>query len=229
MQLALVGLIAACAGEVPGEDLDLDAAIPEPDAASGAPTAADLLARIAICDPVGGPYSSGGSGPANVAICGFPGAVAWTSELDIDCDGKRTPECNLATDPAYMDQTAASDSRGDPLDAAALPYVVIPGRSARFDYRAAGLAMGSIVAVVYDGRVAYGPLGDVGPQASIGEASYAMAVALGIDPDPRTGGTSDAVRYIAFTGDSSKLVVIEDRNEANSLGIDRATLLLSQR
>ena len=216
----LLLVIVACGGS----EIDpMPDALPTPDA-PGLPTAEQLLARIAACEVVGGPFDSDGG---DVNICGFPGAVAWTSDMDIDCDGQMSDQCNLGTDPSYMDQTAATDSNGDPLDAATLPFVVIPGRSARFDYLDAGLGMRSVVAVIFDGKVEYGVLGDVGPQAIIGEASYAMAVSLGIDPDPSTGGVSGGVAYIAFTGTESKVEVIEDHDEAVTLGIDRATLLLA--
>src|SRR6185503_2965501 len=113
-----------------------------------------------------------------IPICGLPGAVFWKADLDVDCDGKMTAQCNLPTDPAYQNQTAATDSMGQPLDAAALPYVVIPGKSTRFDYSAAGLKMGSVFAVIYKDTVMYGVAGDIGPTAIIGEASYRMAELL---------------------------------------------------
>lgn len=193
-----------------------------------APTAAELVDRIASCDQVvGGPYAAGSSQPANISVCGLPNAVFWTADLDVDCDGKVSTKCNLMTDPWFMGQTAGTDSSGDPLDAAALPYVVIPGRSTRFDYRATGLAMGSVVAVVHGDAVVYGVLGDVGPTAYIGEASYRMAELLGIDPDPRVGGTADEVSYIAFTGDGARVEIMEDHEEATSLGVVLAGELLA--
>jgi len=195
---------------------------------SGPPTAAQLLDRIATCDPVvGGPFAPSSGATADISICGFPDAVAWQADMSIDCDGKQSAKCNSSTDPAYQNQTAASDSNGDPLDAAALPYVVIPGKSTRFDYAAAGLAMGSVVAVIYDGKVEYGVLGDVGPSSIIGEASYRMAELLGIDPDPATGGIDRGVAYIAFTGTAAKVSPIEDHDAAVTLGIERATTLLA--
>ncbi|NVB80165.1 MAG: hypothetical protein HOV81_17355 [Kofleriaceae bacterium] len=224
--VGLVVLVAACGGEAAPEGPDagagVDAALPGP------PTAAELLARIANCDQVvGGPFSLDSSGPATVSICGLPNAVFWKAELDVDCDGKMSSKCSLSTDPAYQDQTAATDSLGDPLDAAALPYVVVPGKSTRFDYRAAGLAMGSVFAVIYKDQVQYGVAGDVGPTAIIGEASYRMAELLGIDPDPRTGGTDDEVAYIGFTGMAAIVDPIEDHDRAVSLGEGLATALLA--
>ena len=191
------------------------------------PTADEIRAAIATCNVVGGKYAHNGGGTPVVDICGLPNAVFWKADMDIDCDGKETPQCNLQTDPYFMNQTAAVDSMGDPLDAAALPFVVVPGVSPRWSYRDAGLTMGSIVAVVYKDKVAYGPLGDVGPTGSIGEASYRMAEILGINPDPRIGGTADEVAYIVFSGMGAKVSPIEDQAKAVELGVAHVRALLS--
>lgn len=55
-----------------------------------------------------------------------------------------------------------------------------------------------MAAVIHDGKVRYAVVGDTGPAAIIGEGSYALARSLGIDPDPRTGGTASGVTYILF-------------------------------
>jgi len=227
-----VVLLALCACTDDPEDLGPDAGPDAPmmaDAPPSDPTASDLLAAVADCSMViGGPYMDGPGQPNDVDICGFATAVSWTSDLDVDCDGKMSAQCNLQTDPDYMSQTAANDSMGDPLDAATLPYVVFPGASTRWDYRNSAMGMRTVVAVIYADKVVYGVAGDVGPTAYIGEASYAMADALGIDPDPSTGGTSGPVTYIAFTGMESRVTVIEDHAEATALGIARAKILLGQ-
>ena len=228
----LVSLIAVLSAACSGDDAMMT---PMPDApdmmmtpdAQGLPTADELRAAIATCNVVGGKYAENGGGTPTVDICGLPTAVFWKADLDVDCDGKETAKCNLQTDPYFQAQTAAVDSMGDPLDAAALPYVVVPGVSTRWSYRTAGLSMGSVVAVIYKDKVAYGPLGDVGPTASIGEASYRMAEILGINPDPRIGGTSDEVAYIAFTGTGAKVSPIEDQAKSIEIGVAHARALLS--
>ncbi len=217
MRFALLLLVAACGTDEP--DMMM-----EPPPGDTTATAAQLRAVFATCDVIGGPYSSDSGETANISICGATGAVAWTSDFDVDCDGKMSTACNLQTDPAYMSQTAATDSMGDPLDAATLPYVVVPGKSTRFDYRMAGLAMGSVFAVVYGDEVQYAVAGDVGPVAIVGEGSYALADLLGIDPDPRTGGTDEPVLYIGFT--NSVIAPIEDHDEAVSVGLERARALV---
>ncbi len=192
------------------------------------PTAAQLLSKVVGCDQIlGGRYASDAGGTSRVSVCGGPGVVYWTADMDIDCDGRRTEECNSSTDPSYQGQTATTDSMGRYLDAAALPFVVVPARSWRWNYRTSDLRFGSVVAVIFEDRVEYGVIGDSGPQAIIGEASYAMAERLGIDPNPRIGGTADPVTYIAFTGDVAVVDTIEDHDQAVALGVQLATALFA--
>jgi hypothetical protein len=138
--------------------------------------------------------------------------------MDIDCDGIPTERCNETTDPWFQPQTSATDRRGHFLDAARLPYVVIPLPSGRFDFAGHGVGLGSVVVVVYRGKLEYGVVGDQGPDRVIGEASYAMAKRLGINPDPHHGGTDAGVTYIAFTGPSARVARIEDHAEAVAVG-----------
>ncbi|MFT3768765.1 MAG: glycoside hydrolase family 75 protein [Minicystis sp.] len=198
--------------------------------AGGDPTAAEILAKLMNCNQVSnGLYKTDSdSASATVAICGLNGAVFWQADMDIDGDGKTSAKCNLAADPAYQDQTSATDSNGDPLDAAALPYVVVPLPSSRFDYQAAGLTLGSVIAVIYNGQLTYGVFGDEGPKDIIGEASYALAESLGIDPDPSFGGTDGPVTYIAFTGASAVVSPIESHAAALQVGKARAKQLLQE-
>ena len=196
---------------------------------AGPPDAAQLLALTADCLMIsnGGYQSDDDDGaPADIPVCGLAGAVFWTADMDIDCDGKMSAQCNPQTDGAYQDQTSAEDSQGDPLDAASLPYVVVPLPSARFDYTQGGLALGSVIAVIYQGQVRYGVFGDEGPENIIGEASYAMAASLGIDPDPAVGGSDGPVTYIAFTGPAAVVRTMEDHDEAVQIGEARAAELL---
>ena len=196
------------------------------DAQAAPPTAAELLAKLATCMKVGGDFATDSGGAQTVEICGLSNAVFWKADMDIDCDGKESTQCNSMTDPDFDNATSATDSHGDPLDSAALPYVVVPLPSARFDYAMAGLQLGSVFAVIYQDKVEYGVFGDEGPSSIIGEASYAMASALGIDPDPSTGGVDSGVAYIGFTGASALVSPIEDPAAATTLGIAKARQLL---
>lgn len=185
-------------------------------------TAAELLAEVRACTRISKDAyrTDSGSPEATVPVCGTRNAVFWKADMDIDCDGRKTKACNRRTDPYFLPETAFQSSRGEPLDSAALPHVVVPGPSKVWDYRKSGLTGGSVVAVVYRDRVRYGVIGDTGPTGIIGEASYAMAKTLGIDPDPSTGGAESGVTYIAFK--DSRVSPIESRARARSRGAELA-------
>lgn len=200
----------------------------EPDVPVGSPTPDELRAATATCGtPVGGPFATDIELSPTVLMCGLRGAVFWTADLDVDCDGRESAICNHMTDDAFQNQTSATDAQDRPLDAVTLPYVVIPLPSQRFDYPSAGIALGTVVAVVYGARVRYGVFADEGPEEIIGEASHAMAVTLGIDPDPNTGGSDGPVTYIAFTGAPGMVTPIGSHTAATERGARLATQLVA--
>jgi hypothetical protein len=183
----------------------------------GTVSAADLLAKVTSCQQISnGTYRTDEETSATVPVCGKNGAVFWKADMDIDCDGQRTAQCNESTDPWFQDDTAFHQSDGRPLTAETLPYVVVPSSSSIWNYASAGIKGGGVVAVIYGGQVEYAVVGDTGPTQIIGEASYATAQALGIDPDPETGGADSGVTYIAFTG--SQVSPIESHSAAVTLG-----------
>ncbi|MEO8800496.1 MAG: glycoside hydrolase family 75 protein [Polyangiaceae bacterium] len=225
-------------GSVGDSSTDLDSSVAvdasAPHDAGAVVDAGDQIAQLlALTSKCAKPVSTGllalnAGNPGTVAVCGLTGALFWKADMDIDCDGKQTTQCNTGTDPDYQNSTAAVDSKGNALDAANLPYVVVPGKSAKFDAAAAGLSKGAVILVVYKNQLAYAVYGDVGPAADIGEASYATASELGINPNPSKGGVDGAdVLYVAFTGsDSVVKPKIEDHAAAVTLGKAKLTALL---
>jgi hypothetical protein len=192
-------------------------------------TPAAILAKLAACTTKVSkvPYARDVGGIENVDVCSLGNAVFWRADLDVDCDGTPSDVCNVFTDPSYQSQTASIDSHGAYLDAAKLPYIVVPSSSARWNYKASDIALGSVALVIYDGKMEFGIVGDVGPSSILGEASYAMAKSLGINPDPKIGGTSAEVLYVVFTGPSAIVKKKEDHGEAVSIGTKKAEELLS--
>ncbi|MFF4833877.1 glycoside hydrolase family 75 protein [Streptomyces sp. NPDC001315] len=183
----------------------------------GAVRAADLLAKVRDCAQVSrGRYRTDADQPATVPVCGTESAVHWTADMDIDCDGRPGTHCNGSSDPSFSGATAFTQSDGRYLSAEELPYIVVPGASDIWDYRAHGVHGGSVAAVVYRDRVQYAVVGDTGPGEIIGEASYAAAQALGIPPDPHGGGTPSGVTYIVFK--DSEVSPIEDHAAAVATG-----------
>ncbi|MET9732077.1 glycoside hydrolase family 75 protein [Streptomyces sp. NPDC006458] len=183
----------------------------------GGVSAAELLAEVRDCAPVSrGRYRTDSGRSATVPVCGTEDAVFWEADLDIDCDGRPTPRCNSGTDPYFSVGTVYAQSDGSPLDAERLPYIVVPVPSAVWDHRESGVGGGAVAAVIYRDRVQYAVIGDRGPGDLIGEASYATAEALGINPDPHGGGTPSGVTYIVFK--DSEVTPIESTEAAEELG-----------
>ncbi|MEU0839730.1 glycoside hydrolase family 75 protein [Streptomyces sp. NPDC005962] len=183
----------------------------------GSVTAAQLLAKVKSCSQISnGKYRTDDETSATVPVCDAGGAVFWKADMDVDCDGQVTSKCNEDTDPWFQDDTAFHQSNGKPLIADKLPYVVVPSKSSTWDYGSSGIKGGGVVAVVYNNKVEYAVVGDTGPTKIIGEASYATANALGIDPDPETGGAESGVTYILFK--NSSVSPIENHDKAVSVG-----------
>ncbi len=201
---------------------------PTPPVVSTNATAApsDLVALLTACQQVAGTtkFATDSGGPKTIPLCQLNGAIWWTADLDVDCDGGQGAACKA--DPYYQAETSTVDSTGKPLDASTLPFVVAPLPSNGFDYKAHGLKLGSVVGVIYQNKIMYGILGDMGPAGVIGEASYALAQKLGINPSPISGGVDSGVTYVAFTGTSAIVTKKEDAVQAAQIGASRAAAIV---
>ncbi|MFD8568990.1 glycoside hydrolase family 75 protein [Streptomyces sp. NPDC059639] len=176
-----------------------------PSVREGGVGAAALLAAVRGCRQIShGRYRSDDGARADIPVCGRRGAVYWKADLDVDCDGRPGRHCNRRTDPLFLNATAHQQSDGRQLSAERLPYVVVPGASRIWKPARSGIRGGTVAALVHRDKVLYAVVGDTGPADLIGEASYAAARALGIDPDPVRGGTADDVTYILFPGTTAR-------------------------
>jgi hypothetical protein len=199
----------------------------EPVRYEGSVRAADLLAKLRDCAPVSnGRYRSDAGSRADIPVCGTEEAVFWKADMDIDCDGRPGPRCNSRTDPYFAESTAYQQSDGGELDPERLPFIVVPAASSIWNYRDHGIRGGSVAAVVYRDRVEYAVVGDTGPYDVIGEASYATADALGINPNPHGGGAASGVTYIVFK--NSRVSPIEDHAAAVETGQQLAKQFVGQ-
>src|SRR3954453_5406391 len=227
-KLILLATMALAAAVLPSA---LASAAPAPAAAptttAAAPTAAQLLAKTNSCKQISnGKYKTDENvSGKTVAVCDANGAVFWKADMDIDCDGQRSTQCNEDTDCCYQDDTAFHQSDGKPLNAAKLPYIVVPSSSSIWKYSSSGLKGGGSCAVIYNGKVEYTVIGDTGPSQIIGEASYAPAKDLGINPAPPNGGPDPGVTYICFK--NSTVSPIENHANAVSKGQSLATTFVN--
>jgi hypothetical protein len=92
-----------------------------------------------------------------------------------------------------------------PINAAEIPYLVIPGFGPKgIDSREfrqkTGISMGDLAVVIAQGKVIPAIVADVGPAYKIGEGSAALLVKLSSNGQPDTIG--HGVRYIVFPGTS---------------------------
>jgi hypothetical protein len=200
VKLALLGIAAVSLSilTIPAAHA---AVTPKAAAAAAAPTAAQLLAKTSSCTVASkGKYKTDEETSATVNICKSGSAYFWKSDLDVDCDGVSSSVCNSSTDPWYQGQTSFTTSTGRSFTASTTHYYVIPLPSSKFSYSSAGIKPGTVAAVIYQNKIVYAVFADEGPSGIIGEASYATARDLGIDPNPASGGTDSGVTFIVFKG-----------------------------
>jgi hypothetical protein len=96
-------------------------------------------------------------------------------------------------------------SENDPqywVDARAVPYIAIP----KSVFGPTGIDRGDLAMVVNErnGRRSYAIVADWGTDATLGEGSIALARALGVPANPRTGGQASGISYVAFPGSGSR-------------------------
>jgi hypothetical protein len=128
-------------------------------------------------------------------------------------NGKSTgkPVIQKETDPDpgfYISMTALEDTtkgRTDPkryVDSSTIPYVVLPSDvMTRLKAK-----MGDFAVVIKSETrgLSHAIVADQGPKGQIGEGSIALAEALGIPSNPRSGGTSNGVLYLVFPGSGNR-------------------------
>ena len=154
-------------------------------------------------DADGSPRAYGPPGMASLDYIANAGRAGNWWGLVSDTDGN--PVQQGPSDPApghYVSTTSYQHrqfSRFDPrryLDSEKVPYAVIPGTIAR---RLSGVLLGCRVHIEHTGtgKTVDAVCGDIGPDTHLGEASIAAARALGVDPDPKNGGSE--AKEFSFT------------------------------
>jgi hypothetical protein len=161
----------------------------------------------------------------NISMFSLTNATFWTADMDIDSDGRETPLCNKRRDPDFQNQLSC----GSNIAVDETPYFVIPiGKPANSKKR--GIEIGQVAAIIYNNRLVYAVYLDEGPSNLIGEASIATAKLVGVDTDPKTGGTEGPVTYIVFTGKSGRITNPKDygnHSKAVEIGVKCTKELLS--
>jgi hypothetical protein len=210
---------------------------------SGSPVIAQLLALTKNCtaaNQIPNSHTYKLDNGMTTSICSLKGgagntggAIFYTADMDIDCDGISTANCpgmGAEMDCCYQDQTSfhgphsMTNKDGTSLASENTPYVVIPQ-----DVKFPGLDQnngGNIIAVIYNNQLEFGVFGDQGPSTIIGEASVRTANGLGINASPASGGVGGGVTYIAFVGTGSQPADMENIAQIQSLGAQLTEALL---
>lgn len=141
----------------------------------------------------------------SIEHAGHPGNW-WALATDTGTP-KGRPVVQGKDDPApgyYVSMTALFDAsiinERNPrrfVDAASIPYVVLPPEG----FKHAKLGDFATVVNLRNGKVAGAIVADESaPELPMGEGSIALANALGIDSNPRTGGVEQGVAYVIYPG-----------------------------
>jgi hypothetical protein len=179
-------------------------------------------AKMAI-DADGHPcaYGPNDSGLDYTANAGYPGN--WWG---IVTDANGNPIIQGASDPCpgmYVSTTSLVNSAypvTNPLrytNSGTVPFYVIPNSLKSM----ANIQLGD-VAYVYNtqnGLGSFAILADIGPSGKLGEGSMQLAQRLGINPNPKTGGTSNPIiYYIIFPNSGFGQGKIPTNNQIDSIG-----------
>jgi len=110
------------------------------------------------------------------------GKVLFIADADIDCDGGSNPH----HDPCWQPETTLRHN-GHSIDAETVPFIVVPPLIIK---ATKGIVMGcrSRVTHALTGKRVECVVADSGPTKKIGELSVAAAKAIGVNPNPNTGG-----------------------------------------
>jgi len=144
-------------------------------------------------------YDPGGHGDDALGNAGRPGhwfgvLVDAKGDPVVQGDGDPYPGRYIPTTSLFDRSRKLTDPRAY-VDSRVVPYASIP-RELLHD----SIETGDVGVACYgDKRCAF-IVADIGPHGKYGEGSIALARALGINPDPRRGGTSSGVTWVFFPG-----------------------------
>jgi hypothetical protein len=162
-----------------------------------------------MIDADGGPhaYNEDNTGLDHYGNAGYPDDPGSYTTILV-CDGN-TPVNQRSDDPApgyWISRTAYERSDyadNDPrryVNSEKIPFIVVPP-SLRSAVDPVVMGCAGFMRNLETGKQVRGVVADIGPGSKLGEASIAAAAALGVNPDPRCGGTeSHIIQYVIFPG-----------------------------
>lgn len=192
-------------------------------------------------DADGAPHAyhpDGKSGLDYLGNAGRPGN--WWALVTDNAKPSGRPVIQGANDPApgyYVSTTSLEDPSREREDtrryvnSEAINFIVLPGKLGL------GAQLGDFAVVIHPetGIHVYAVHADVGPANKIGEASIALANALGIPSSPKSGGIGHGIGYIVFPGSAQGWPLSQQEIDENGAmlftkwgGSDKAKACLPQ-
>jgi len=123
------------------------------------------------------------------------GSIDYLAKAAIDSDGSD----NRHHDPCWQRQTSLT-FHGRPIDAEAVPYVVVPPQIL---YSVPGIVLGCMATVTHilTGQSTAAVVADIGPRLKLGEVSCECARRIGLSGDPNHGGEDrNVIHYVIHPG-----------------------------
>lgn len=182
-----------------------------------------FVSKMAV-DADGSPraYHPQNKGLDDLKNAGRPGN--WYGILTHNGKPNGRPLIQKQTDPApgyYISPTAlvdASKERTNPkayVNSEEIPYFVLPPNNPT----GAQLGDYGVAINLLNNKLSYAIFADIGPRNKIGEGSIALAENLGINPDPRKGGTEKKnIFYLVFPKSGKGNGYIPNLDEINNKG-----------
>jgi LysM repeat protein len=165
-----------------------------------------FISKMAI-DADGSPraYNPSDTGIDQLSNAGSPGKWWGIATINGREDGEPCIQGPYDPYPGYyVSTTSLADDRLDNcdyrkyVDSEKIPYIVLPlGWHSGWSI---GLGDFSTVINLRNMKIAHAIFADLGPNDKIGEGSIALAQALGINSNPKTGGTDGDILYIVHPG-----------------------------
>ena len=123
------------------------------------------------------------------------GIASWYRDIVVlgaDDHPRVYPNGLIVSKTAYQYPNTRNDDPAAYVDSETVPYIVVPPVIIQ---KTAGAVLGcrARATIIGTGQSAEGIVADVGPRNRTGELSIEMARRLGLDPNPRSGGTEKPV------------------------------------
>lgn len=152
-------------------------------------------------------YKEHDKGVEYLANAGYP-TTSWYPDILV-CDENDEPiiykDGGIASRTAYEWDDVSKNDPNRWVDSNSVPYVVVPPAIRK---KAKGVVLGCLARIVNikNKKWCWAVVADIGPQKKVGEISIEAANLIGINSDPKHGGTDDNIISYELFPDKSATI-----------------------